>query len=212
MTVQDMIDEITTVTGDSDSTTQAKILIFVKDALRRLPRFAKERSIINRTTLTLAKDAQTIDISTLTDFFEEYSMWIEIDGRREFILKPNKDAFNKIYSSNATGRPQLFRIVENSNTIEFERKADKAYSVIFEYLGNNSNVTAVSTLIFRDDINLIIKDLTWEQVHTDREEISKHDEKLAKGVAGLDQLEIAFHRQEDPDFVSSSEEEVSNIF
>lgn len=212
MTVNELITEITDVTGDSDTSTTDKILIFVKDALRRLPRFAKERSVINRTTLSLSADAQTVSISSLTDFFEVYSMWIEVDGRREFIVKPSKDAFNKIFSSNATGRPQLFRIISNANTIEFERKADQAYTITLEYFGVDSNVTTATTLIFRDDINLILKDLVWEQVRFDREEMDKHEKSLAKAVAGLEELETAFHRQEDPDFISSSSEEVSNIF
>jgi len=203
MTVQELITEITDVTGDSDSTTEAKILIFIKDALRRLPRFAKERSVINRTTLTLANDAQTVSISSLVDFFEEYSMWIEVDGKRQMIVKISKDRFNEIYSSEATGRPQFFRIISNANTIEFERKADQAYTVTFEYLGNSSVVTTATTLQFRDDINLILKDLTWVQVYEDREEDEKRNRALERAVSGLQQLEDAFHRQEDPDFITT---------
>jgi len=212
MTVQELITEITDVTGDSDSTTEAKILIFIKDALRRIPRFAKERSIINRTTLSLAADAQNLDISTLTDFFEEYAMWIEVDGRREPIVRASKDRFNRLYSSNAVGRPQIFRIISNANTIEFERKADQAYTVTFEYLGNSSLVTTATTLQFRDDINLILKDLTWVGVYKDREEESKQRDAEALSIAGLAELESAFHRQEDPNFITSDEDGVSHEF
>lgn len=212
MLVSDLVKEITDVTGDADSTTQDKILIFVKDALRRIPRFAKHRSIINRTTLSLSNNAQTVSISSLTDFFEEYSMWIEVDGRREFIIKPNKDEFNKIYSSNATGRPQLFRIISNANTIEFERKADQAYTITFEYLGTSSVITTGTTLAFRDDVIEVLKDLTWVGVYKDREEEKKQSDAELLGAIGLERLEVEFHRQEDPDFISSSSEEISNIF
>lgn len=212
MTVQELIDEITTKTGDSDSTTESKILGAIKSALRRIPRQAKERSVINRTTLSLASGAQTIDISSLTDFFEEYSMWTEVDGKRRFITKVSKDKFNLEYSSNATGRPEMFRIISNANTIEFERKADKAYTITFEYFGNSSNVTTASTLSFRDDIIEIIKDIALTEVFEDREEDDKRSRRDQVAAAGLEKLEADFHRQEDPDFITAEDDFLVDAF
>ena len=212
MLVSALIAEITTETGDSDSTTQDKILVFIKDALRVLTRFVKERSIINRTTLSLTSGAQTVDISSLVDFREEYALWIEVNGRRNPIIRTSRDTFNIIYSSNSTGRPELYRIISNANTIEFERKADQAYTINLEYFGETSVITTGSTLSMRDDIIKIIKDLTFTKVYKDREEENKEANSNALAVAGIDKLNVDFHRQEDPDFITSDDDFVTNVF
>lgn len=203
MTVQELVDEIARkALGNSsniDSDFQNVCLDAVRSALRRIPRFAKVRSVVKTVYATLNASTQSLDIFTITDFFEERQVYHLLSGKREIIHKLDYESFNEIYSNATTGQPQFYRIV--GKTLEFDKKADKNYTIYIEYFGNDSNVALTDTLTLRDDVLEIVKDGALEYVFDHLEDNNKSTRHGQKFIAGLEKLEVDYHRQEDPDFI-----------
>lgn len=207
MTIQDIIDEvIQQVGGDVDDTElSTKLLIDAKSALRRFPIFRKTGICKSIASGSLYSAASTMTKpSGVVQIIGD--AWIEENGNRfEIIHEKNEANFRDIYRGSSSGRPQYFHLVANSNTIEFDRKADQAYTVYFPALISIANITAATVWSYTDEEAEILKDGIKMNYYDTEEDDTLSSKFEARFSAGLAKLEEKWMREEYPDYIEEAE-------
>jgi len=153
LTIDEVLNElISEVGGDTtDAAFKTKMLGFMKAGIRHIPVFMRSRLFLTLGTSTLSAGDFSIDLSALNPGFikERAVWWVTSESKRELIWQPNSNRqFNDIFSPNASGNPRVYRIY--NKTMEFNRKADKEYTIGIEYFKEVSAV-AVDDTFFGDD-------------------------------------------------------------
>lgn len=200
-----LVDEvITEVGGDvDDSDLSDKVLGFTKSALRRFPRFARNRMIRAKKSGSLSAAAQTMSVPSgvvdiLALFFEDSGT-----GKRRDIPRPGLRIFNEAYTSSGSGYPN-FAIIR-TNTVEFDRPADQAYTIYFEVNQEIDDIAAGDTVAFSSDRIEILKDGIKYYYYKYVEDAELREESKAVFKGGLDELKKEYQREEMPDHVEEGE-------
>lgn len=202
MQISEIRDEIISeVGGDvTDSDLQAKVLGFMKSALRRFPRFTRNRMLRSQKTATLAAGAQTVAVpSGVVDILQAFYV---TDGRREEITRPKLARFNEEYRTNVTGHPNYF--IVRGATVEFDRLADQAYTIHFECNAEIDAVAAGDTWAYSSDRAEILKDGAKAYYFGYVEDEAKEGKSFQLFKAGLDALEREYSREETADHVEEA--------
>ena len=165
---------------------------------------ARHKAVLQTTTKSLAVNAQSIDISDLTDLVEVRRIWYIDDNERQIITRKERDRFNEIYSEDSSGEPSFYNNKDDS-TIEFDIKNDEARTLYIEYFGNSSAITTSSSISLRDDIIEILKDGALAYVWDNMEDEVKSGKAEDRFVAVLSKLEDDYEREEYPDYIEETE-------
>ena len=187
MLISDIITEIITeVGGDvSDSALIAKMLIFVKGALRRFPLFARSRLLYVTSYATLPAGVNYI--TTPTYFLDERLVWYEENGQRKVIDKVTDDVFARNVNNQVSGPPRYYHIA--NNVIEFNVNNDVERVIYVEHLGEVDNVTASSDFFGSTDMLEILKDGAKATYYSDYvEDAQKGNSKFSLFSEGLKKL------------------------
>ncbi|RLG44247.1 MAG: hypothetical protein DRN81_04960 [Thermoproteota archaeon] len=204
MTVQNLINEIARKTiGNADNidTDFTNIVLdSIKSALRRLPRFARVKAVIQTTTKQYTATAQSIDISDLTDFVELRTIYYIDSNLRVRVDKKVREEFLDIYTTASSGKPQYYSNLDD-DTIEFDRPNDETRTLYLEYYGNTSTITTGSTVSLRDDIIEILKDGALAYVWEHLEDDGKATKSENRFILGLETLEDDTDNDETPDYI-----------
>jgi hypothetical protein len=202
MLISDIRDEIITeVGGDvTDSDLQAKTLGFIKAALRRFPRFTRNRMVRSQKTATLSAGGQSVAVpSGVVDILQAFYV---TDGRREEITRPKLARFNEEYRTNVYGHPNY--LIVRGSTVEFDRLADKDYAITFECNIEIDAVAAADTWGFSSDRAEIMKDGAKAYYYGYVEDEAKESKSFSLFKAGLDALEREYSREETADHVEEA--------
>ena len=202
MLISDLRDEIITeVGGDvSDSDLQAKVIGFIKSALRRFPRFSRNRMVRAQKTATLSAGGQTVAVpSGVVDILQAFYVY---DGRREEITRPKLSRFNEEYRTDEVGHPYYFII--RGAEVEFDRPADMEYTIYFECNIEIDAVAASDTWAYSSDRAEIMKDGAKAYYYGYVEDEAKESKSLSLFKAGLDALEREYSREEVADHVEEA--------
>ena len=144
MTVQQIIDEIQaeSVIDLADAT----LLNHFKSGLRYISSLIEERIFLSESTLTLAINTQSIALTGLTGFIKERSIWYVSDGARVPISRPpSTEYFHDIYTTTGVGKPSYYKI--DGQTIRFDKLADSALTIGFDYFKEISSVALIDTFV-----------------------------------------------------------------
>lgn len=146
MTFSEILAEIILeVGGDiTDTDFATRLLVFFKTGLRRIPTYIRDRLFLGEDTLSLIVGADTLDLGDLDPgFVRERVIWyVDTSGQRVIIQSPPSiEFFHSIKNSNNSGKPTYYRIY--GSTIQFDKKADEALTVGFDYV---AEVSATSQL------------------------------------------------------------------
>jgi hypothetical protein len=187
MLISDIITEIITeVGGDvSDSALIAKMLIFVKGALRRFPLFAKSRLLYVTSYATLSANVNYI--TTPTYFLDERAVWYEESGSRKIIEKVTDEVFAQVVNNQVYGPPRYYHIA--NNVIEFNVNNDVERVIYVEHLGEVDNVALTSDFFGSTDMLEILKDGVKATYYSDYvEDAQKGNSKFSLFSEGLRKL------------------------
>lgn len=202
MLISDLIDEIITeVGGDvTDTDLQTKTLGFIRSALRRFPRFTRNRMVRSQKSGSLSASAQTMAVpSGVVDILAAY--YLEA-GERKDIFRPKLPRFTEEYRSTGNGSPQYF--IVRTNTVEFDRPADQAYTIYFECNIEIDDVDSTDTWAHSSDRAEIMKDGAKAYYYGYVEDEAKESKSLTLFKAGLDALEREYAREELADHVEEA--------
>jgi hypothetical protein len=171
MLISEIRDEIIQeVGGDTaDTALQALILTFIKGALRILPAKARSRILVGVESMTLSSGGNSV--AAPSGFIREVSaqsVWRVDSGKRETILRYQRDNFQEIYTTETIGSPQYFRVY--AKTFEFNRKADQDYTIYVECFKEISSIIAGDTFVGNDTEMAAVKELTKKIYFFDYEE------------------------------------------
>ena len=148
MLISAIRDEIITETGGdtSDTTLQAVVLSFINNCLRRFPRHISDKAITAVKSGSLSSAATTMTLPSGTTRVRPNGIWYETSDLQRIEIKQlkNREDFNLYYRGNASGAPQYAHIY--GTTVEFNRKADQAYTVYFDCYKEIADVVAGDTL------------------------------------------------------------------
>jgi len=198
MIISELITEIISeVGGDTaDTDLAAKMLIFVKGALRRAQLFCRHRLLADTSYATLSSGSNYI--TTPTGFIRETgekSIYYIDSGARKYIEKLTSGQFGLQVNTSSSGKPAYYHIIEN--VIEFDKNADADLVIYVEHFQELDNITAASTFFGSSDITEVVKDGAKYTYYSDYvEDDAKADKKLMLFKAGLDELESKFMMSE----------------
>lgn len=204
MLISDIRDEIISEIGQdtSDTDFQTKMLKYMKSALRRFPRFARNRMLVSTKSGSLSAAASTMSLPDT--IVSVRKCWYQTtDNRRVEITRPGTDTFTEEYRGNGSGAPNYF--IVRQDTVEFDRPADQAYTIYFESFIEIDDVAAGDTWAHSNDRAEILKDGAkmnyYVQDAEDMEKGSFYADLFAKN---LKLLEAEYLREEFPDYVEES--------
>lgn len=203
MIISDLITEmIREVGGEVDDTElETEFLGYVKAALRRFPRFCRNRMLLSQKTATLASGAQTVALpSGVISILQAF--YTDTDGNRIEIDRSKLKKFNEQYNSSVTGHP--FYFIVRGNTVEFDRKADQAYTITFECTIEIDDVASDDTWAYSSDRAEIMKDGAKSYYYGSVEDDNQETKKLTLFNAGLKKLEAEYVREETADHVEEA--------
>lgn len=202
MLIRDIVAELVLeVGGDSDDTDlSSKMLGFIKSALRRFPRFTRNRMVRAQKTATLAAGGQTVAVpSGVVDILQAF--YTDESSRQE-ITRPKLLRFNEEYRTNVYGHPNYF--IVRGATVEFDRPSDKAYTIIFECNIEIDAVASSDTWAYSSDRAEILKDGAKAYYFGYVEDEAKESKSLSLFKAGLDALDREYEREETADHVEEA--------
>lgn len=204
MTILEIVQEVLSEVGEdsSDSELQTLLVGFAKSALRRFPRFTRNKMVRDKKSGTLSLNATTMSLPsgvvTVERMFYETT-----SGDRQEIEMPGLDQFNELYSGQASGAPQYATI--RQRTVEFDRKADQEYTIYFEAIIEIDNVTSSTEFIYSSDRLEILKDgIKFYYYYDYTEDTEKGASKGSLFSDGLNKLETEHTRDEMPDQVEEA--------
>lgn len=207
MLVSEILTEVVTEVGaDADDTAlPTKLLGFAKSALRRFPRFSRNRITQGRVSGTLSAGASTMTLPAGLNMISQ--VFYEEDGERREIERPKLKEFNSRYRGNSIGNPEYCIVradADGVQTVEFNVKADKNYTVYFESSIDIDDISASDTWPYSSDRAEILKDgIKWYYYRSIDDDLAG-DHKTDFG-AGLKELEREFMREEMPDHVQEEQ-------
>lgn len=196
VTLQEMAVEICTeVGGDtSDTTLLAKIVIFIKSALRKFPLYTRNKYLIDTKTATLSSGSASVTIPS--GLIEVRDCYYVSDNLRVRIEKLSYEKFNDEYSPGGSGAPEYYRIV--GNTVEFNHPAAQDYTIYFEgKVSSVDSMTSSSTFGGSDEVVEVVKDgakAIYYLTYTEDEQIGMIFE--AKFKDGLNTLDAQYMTQD----------------
>lgn len=183
---------ITEIGGDtSDTDLASKVVGFIKSALRRFPLHARDRFLTASKTATLNSGAYSV---TLPDgMLDEMDVYYPSDtGVRENIDFKERGEFNRLFSPTGSGAPAFYSVI--GSTVEFDKPADKAYTITFDCKQPVSNITAASTFTGADDVVEVLKDGAKMYYYSYVEDPQNKADSLVMFRSGLDALDAKYSR------------------
>ena len=202
MTISEIITEVMGDVGadTTDSGLTALMLTWTKATLRRFPRFARNRMMRAKKSGSLSAAASTMSVpSGVVDILK---LFYEESGERKEIERPGIDKFTEEYRGEGSGPPQY--CIVRTNTVEFDRPADQAYTIYYECNQEIDAVASSDTWSYSSDKAEILKDGMKFYYYGYVEDSEKRDESKGNFKAGLDTLETEYIREEIPDHVEEA--------
>lgn len=204
MTLTEMATELCNdVGGDtSDSDLMAKLIVFIKGALRQFPLYIRNKFLIDTKTGTLSSGASTMTIPS--GLIEPRDVYYITSSVRVRIKKLTYDKFNEAYQVGGSGAPEYYRIV--GDTVEFSHAADQDYTIYFE--GKCSSVdslSASSTFTGSDEVVEVVKNGAKEVYYLSYTEDNQLGPVFsAKFRDGLQKLDEQYMISDMPRYVEES--------
>ena len=205
LTVQQIIDEIQA--ESVISLADATLLNHFKSGLRYISSLIKDRVFLTEGTITLASGASTAALSGLSSgFIKERAVWYTSDGARTPINRPpSTEYFHDVYTSLGTGSPVYYKI--DGQTIRFDKLADQAYTIGFDYFKEISSVALTDTFLGDERLIQAAKYACKAEYYGDYEEDeikAARNEKKCKEI--LMQLEGDYEEQEQGGYINETED------
>lgn len=197
MTIDDILVDLLEEVGEDsdDSTEKARMLRFLKSALRRLPTHVRDRTILGHSTATLSANSSSIDLSSeITDFVKERFVWKEDSGEREPITVDPSGKFHEVVDTIETGEPQLCHFY--GKVVEFNNVADVDYVIGFEYWKAVWNVTTASTFAGGDDLIEPVKDIAKYYYYSSEDDDERARGHLNVGMGAIAELDAQYMERE----------------
>lgn len=204
MLISEIIDEvITEIGGDTtDTTLEANMLIFAKNALRRFPLYTRDRLLIDTAYSTLNTGENYL--TTPTDFIKERSLYYMSGGVRQIIERLTAGEMNITRSTGTSGNPDYYRIY--GTTIEFDKNAGSDVVIYIEYFKEVDDIEATDTFFGSTDLLEVMKDGMKAIYYSDYADDSdgKGDRKWALFKSGLDALDDKFMIEEQGGYIDEA--------
>lgn len=161
MLISAIITEIVLEVGgdSSDSTFSTNMLTFLKAGLRRIPAFIRDRVFITIDSVTLSSGSATASLSGLASgLVKERAVWYVGDNNARIPIHrpPSINFFHENYNPSGSGAPQFYHIY--GSTIEFDKKANQAYTIGLDYFKEVSSIVAGDTFIGNEQMLEAVKD------------------------------------------------------
>lgn len=194
MTISEMRDEIIVDLGldDEDSDVLAKVLAWIKQALRKLPLYARDRLLITTKSATLAASSNSLELPS--DFINERYVYRVSGSARIEIRKQSYESFHASHSTSGSGNPNTYMIKDG--VIYFDRSESEAETVYLEYFQDESGVSLTTDFFGSTDIAEIIKDLAKSYHFEYEEDYEGADRYIVKATDGFRRLDERYQAEE----------------
>jgi len=191
-TIRDEI--ITEIGGDTtDSALATKVLQFMNSALRRFPLWT--RSVFMYTTKSGTLSSGGSSISLPSGAINIRDVYYITEGNRLRIERPpSNEYFNDALNTSTTGAPNFYRVI--GQTMEFDRTADKAFTIYVECLQEKDGVLAGDTWTGDTTTAEILKDGAKSYYYYYVEDIPSAKEFLTLFKNGMDELDAKYMSSE----------------
>jgi len=191
-TIRDEI--ITEIGGDTtDSALATKVLGFINSALRKFPLWT--RSVFMYTTKSGTLSSGGSSISLPTGAINIRDVYYITEGNRLRIERPpSNEYFNDALNTSTTGAPNFYRVI--GQTMEFDRTADKAFTIYVECLQEKDGVLAGDTFTADSTVVEVLKDGAKSYYYRYVEDESSAKEFLTLFKNGMDELDAKYMSSE----------------
>jgi hypothetical protein len=202
MLISDIIAEvISEVGGDSsDTALSTKVYGYLKSALRRLPKEARNRCLVAILEQSIAD--QAVSLSLPTDFLDERDVWYVSEGKRQPIDFLERKKFNDTVNTNSSGTPVYYSVY--GKTLEFDKKLNGAFTIGIEYYKSVWNVLTTDTFFGFDDLIEPLKDLIKFYYYNYAEDKSSAAGFLSLAKASLGDIDSDFMEEEQGGYVEEA--------